>query len=129
MAHIRYIVNDVEEAVGFYTSQLGFNLKMHTEGSFAMLSLGDVRLVLSVPDSASAGARSMPDGTRQSPGGWNRFAIEVTDIGKAVEKLRNEGAHFRNNIITGIGGKQVILEDPSGNPIELFEPVLVEAQK
>jgi catechol 2,3-dioxygenase-like lactoylglutathione lyase family enzyme len=118
----------VEEAIEFYTQRLGFNLKMHTAGSFAMLTLGDLRLVLSVPDSASAGARSMPDGTSQSPGGWNRFSIEVSDIPKAVEKLRKEGVHFRNEIIQGIGGKQIILEDPSGNPVELFEPALVEAR-
>jgi catechol 2,3-dioxygenase-like lactoylglutathione lyase family enzyme len=129
MTQIRYLVNNVEESIPFYTSQLGFKLEMHTAGSFAMLSLGDFRLILSVPNSASAGGRPMPDGSQQSPGGWNRFSIEVSDISNSVEKLKQAGVPLRSNIVTGIGGKQIIIDDPSGNPIELFEPILVEAQK
>jgi len=129
MTRIRYIVKDVEEAITFYTTRLGFKLEMHTAGSFAMLSLGDFHLVLSVPNSASAGGRAMPDGSQQSPGGWNRFSIEVSDISNTVEKLKKEGVHLRSNIVTGIGGKQIIIDDPSGNQIELFEPALVETQK
>lgn len=129
MTQIRYIVNNVEESIPFYTSRLGFKLEMHTAGSFAMLSLGDTRLVLSVPDSASVGAQPMPDGSKQTPGGWNRFSIEVSDISKTVEKLKEAGVVFRSNIVSGRGGKQIILDDPSGNPVELFEPILVGAQK
>lgn len=129
MVQIRYIVNNVEEAVKFYTSNLGFKLEMHTAGAFAMLSLEDFRLVLSVPNSSSAGARPMPDGAQQSPGGWNRFSIVLSDLSKTVERLTEAGVHLRSDIRSGIGGKQVIIDDPSGNPIELFEPVPAEAQK
>jgi catechol 2,3-dioxygenase-like lactoylglutathione lyase family enzyme len=129
MTQVRYIVNDVEEGISFYTSKLGFKLEMHTTGAFAMLSSGDLRLVLSVPNTASAGGRPMPDGSQQSPGGWNRFAIEVSDISDKAEKLKKAGVHLRSSIVTGIGGKQVIIDDPSGNPIELFEPALVQSQK
>jgi catechol 2,3-dioxygenase-like lactoylglutathione lyase family enzyme len=125
---IRYIVNDVDKAILFYVDQLGFQLVMHPAPPFAMLSLGDLRLVLSAPNPSAGGGQSMPDGTQQTPGGWNRFAIEVSDIADMVEKLRKAGVHFRNDIITGVGGKQIIIEDPSGNPIELFEPILPEAR-
>jgi catechol 2,3-dioxygenase-like lactoylglutathione lyase family enzyme len=125
---IRYIVNDVDKALPFYIDQLGFQLVMHPAPAFAMLSRGDLRLVLSAPNPSAGGGQSMPDGTQQTPGGWNRFAIEVFDIGGMVEKLRKEGVHFRNDIVTGVGGKQIIVEDPSGNPIELFEPILPEAR-
>jgi catechol 2,3-dioxygenase-like lactoylglutathione lyase family enzyme len=125
---VRYIVDDVEAAIAFYTGQLGFRLDMHPAPPFAMLSRGDLRLVLSAPNPAGGGGQPMPDGTRQQPGGWNRFAIEVTDLAGMVEELRAKGAHFRNDMVTGTGGKQIILEDPSGNPIELFEPLRPEAR-
>lgn len=125
---VRYIVNDVDEAIRFYTEQLRFKLEMHPAPGFAMLSLNDLRLVLSAPSSSAGGGQSMADGTLQSPGGWNRFAIEVTDISTMVEALRKAGVRFRNNIVTGVGGKQIIVDDPSGNPIELFEPILSEAR-
>ncbi len=125
---VRYIVDDVAAAIAFYTKHLGFKLDMHPAPPFAMLSRGDLRLVLSAPNPASGGGRSMPDGTQPRPGGWNRFAIEVQNIETAVDTLRQAGAHFRNDVVTGVGGKQIILEDPSGNPIELFEPLRQEAR-
>ena len=125
---IRYIVNDVNKALPFYIDQLGFQLVMHPAPAFAMLFRGDLRLVLSAPNPSAGGGQSMPDGTQQTPGGWNRFAIEVSDLAGMVEKLRKAGVHFRNDIVTGVGGKQIIVEDPSGNPIELFEPILPEAR-
>jgi catechol 2,3-dioxygenase-like lactoylglutathione lyase family enzyme len=125
---VRYIVHDVESAVAFYTQHLGFQLVMHPAPPFAMLSRGDLRLVLSAPNSSGGGGQSLPDGTKPEPGGWNRFAIEVDDLGATVERLRQAGAHFRNDIVTGVGGKQILLEDPSGNPIELFQPTVSEAR-
>jgi len=125
---IRYIVNDVDKAIKFYTENLGFKLEMHPAPPFAMLSRNDLRLVLSAPNPSAGGGQPMPDGTQQTPGGWNRFAIEVTDIATMVEMLRKAGAHFRNNIVTGVGGKQIIVDDPSGNPVELFQPALPEAR-
>lgn len=125
---VRYIVNDIDAAITFYTSHLNFSLVMHPSPAFAMLSLGELRLVLSKPNSSPGGGQNLSDGTIQSPGGWNRFAIEVTDINSVATKLKEAGVHFRNEIITGVGVKQVIVEDPSGNPIELFEPILKEAK-
>jgi catechol 2,3-dioxygenase-like lactoylglutathione lyase family enzyme len=125
---VRYIVRDVDEAVAFYTRQLGFKLEMHPAPPFAMLSRGDLRLVLSAPNPAGGGGQPMPDGTSQEPGGWNRFAVEVTDLAATVDELRKAGAHFRNDIVTGVGGKQIIVDDPSGNPVELFEPLVPEAR-
>ena len=125
---VRYIVEDVDSAILFYTEQLGFKLIMHPAPPFAMLSRNDLRLVLSAPNPSGGGGQPMPDGTQQEPGGWNRFAIEVTNIEKVVELLRKAKVHFRNNIVTGVGGKQIIINDPSGNPIELFEPTLPEAR-
>lgn len=125
---VRYIVNDVDAAIKFYTEWLGFNLDMHPAPSFAMLSRGSLRLVLSAPNPSAGGGQSMPDGTPQRPGGWNRFAIEVSDIGEVVRNLRSAGVQFRNAIVTGVGGKQIIVEDPSGNPIELFEPTIAAAR-
>ncbi len=125
---VRYIVHDVDAAIVFYTRQLGFSLEMHPAPPFAMLSRGDLRLVLSAPNPTGGGGQSMPDGTKPEPGGWNRFAIEVHDLAAAVEALRTSGAHFRNEIVTGVGGKQIIVEDPSGNPVELFEATLPEAR-
>jgi catechol 2,3-dioxygenase-like lactoylglutathione lyase family enzyme len=125
---VRYIVNDVDAAIAFYTSLLGFKLEMHPAPPFAMLSRGDLRLVLSAPNLTGGGGQSMPDGTKPEPGGWNRFAIEVDDLVAMVDSLREAGARFRNDIVTGVGGKQILLEDPSGNPIELFQPLAPEAR-
>jgi catechol 2,3-dioxygenase-like lactoylglutathione lyase family enzyme len=124
---VRYIVNDVDEAISFYCQRLGFVEEMHPAPTFAMLSRGDLRLVLSATGGGPGGGQAMPDGTLPRPGGWNRFTIEVSDLAATVETLRASGAHFRNDIVTGVGGKQTLLEDPSGNPIELFEPILPEA--
>jgi catechol 2,3-dioxygenase-like lactoylglutathione lyase family enzyme len=125
---IRYIVNQVDEAIKFFTERLGFTLVMHPAPAFAMLTYNELRLVLSAPNPAGGGGQPMPDGTQQTPGGWNRFAIEVKDISGIVAELRSGGVHFRNDIVTGVGGKQIIIEDPSGNPVELFEPILPEAR-
>lgn len=125
---VRYIVNNVDEAIPFYTKHLGFTLEMHPAPPFAMLSRNDLRLVLSAPNPAAGGGQPMPGGIPQMPGGWNRFAIEVENIAAVVEKLKNAGVHFRNDIVSGVGGKQIIVDDPSGNPIELFEPVLPQAR-
>jgi catechol 2,3-dioxygenase-like lactoylglutathione lyase family enzyme len=125
---VRYIVHDVDAAITFYHQHLGFHVDMHPAPAFAMLSRGDLRLVLSAPNPTAGGGQSMPDGTTPEPGGWNRFSIQVDDLAAAVETLRKVGAHFRNEIVTGIGGKQIIVDDPSGNPIELFEPSLPEAR-
>lgn len=125
---VRYIVHDVDAAIEFYTQQLGFELVMHPAAPFAMLSRGELRLVLSQPNPAGGGGQPMPDGTQQQPGGWNRFAIEIDDLDATVEALRHAGARFRNEIVTGVGGKQIIVEDPSGNPVELFQPIIEEAR-
>ena len=125
---VRYIVDDVDAAIAFYCGPLGFTEVMHPAPAFAMLSRGDLRLVLSAPNPAGGGGQSMPDGTQPAPGGWNRFAIQVDDIAATVATLRKTGAHFRNDIVTGVGGKQIIVDDPSGNPVELFEPILAEAR-
>jgi catechol 2,3-dioxygenase-like lactoylglutathione lyase family enzyme len=125
---VRYIVHDVDAAIDFYTRLLGFKLEMHPAPAFAMLSRGDLRLVLSAPNPMPGGGQAMPDGTRPAPGGWNRFAIEVGDLAARVRELEAAGARFRNQIVRGVGGNQIILEDPSGNPIELFEPVRPEAR-
>jgi catechol 2,3-dioxygenase-like lactoylglutathione lyase family enzyme len=125
---VRYIVHDVDAAIDFYSRQLGFHEDMHPAPTFAMLSHGELRLVLSATGGGPGGGQAMPDGTTPEPGGWNRFQLEVADIEATVAELRNTGAHFRSEIITGVGGKQILLEDPSGNPIELFEPLLPEAR-
>jgi len=128
---VRYIVNDVDAAIDFYRRHLGFTEIMHPAPEFAMLSRGDLRLVLVAPvqaDHPGGGSKPMPDGTRQEPGGWNRFMIEVPDLAGAVAALRQEGVRFRNDIVTGVGGKQIMIEDPSGNPVELFEPTRREAR-
>ena len=124
---VRYIVNDVDEAIGFYCRNLGFSEVMHPAPAFAMLSRGDLRLVLSAPGGGPGGGQPMPDGRLPEPGGWNRFSLEVSDLAATVDELRKQGARFRNEIVTGVGGKQILLEDPSGNPVELFEPTLPEA--
>ncbi len=125
---VRYIVNDVDAAIEFYCEQLDFHEDMRPAPSFAMLSRGELRLVLSKPGGGpGGGSQAMPDGTLPAPGGWNRFAIEVPDVASSVERLRKAGAQFRGDIIIGVGGNQAILEDPSGNPVELFEPKRAEA--
>jgi catechol 2,3-dioxygenase-like lactoylglutathione lyase family enzyme len=124
---VRYIVHDVDAAIAFYREHLGFHEDMHPAPTFAMLSRGQLRLLLSAPSGAGGGGQPMPDGTEPRPGGWNRFTLEVSDLSAMVETLRKAGAHFRNDIVTGVGGNQILLEDPSGNPIELFEPILAEA--
>jgi len=125
---VRYIVNDVDAAIAFYCEHLGFHEDMHPAPAFAMLSRGDLRLVLSAPNAAAGGGQSMSDGTRQVPGGWNRFAIEVANLETTVASLRAAGEHFRNQIVAGVGGKQIIVDDPSGNPVELFQPTIAEAR-
>ncbi len=124
---VRYIVDDVDAAIDFYCGRLGFHEVMHPAPTFAMLSRGDLRLVLSAPGGGPGGGQAMPDGTMPTPGGWNRFQLEVADIDGIVADLREHGVHFRNDIVAGVGGKQILVEDPSGNPIELFQPTLAEA--
>jgi catechol 2,3-dioxygenase-like lactoylglutathione lyase family enzyme len=126
---VRYIVNNVDEAIAFYCQHLGFTEVMHPSPFFAMLSRGDLRLVLSQPGGGTVGGGStLADGRRPEPGGWNRFSVEVTDLQATVEELRKAGAHFRSDIIQGVGGNQALVEDPSGNPIELFQPLIPEAK-
>ena len=125
---VRYIVDDVDAAIDFYCKRLGFHEDMHPAPTFAMLSHGDLRLVLSAPSGQSGGGQAMPDGTVPQPGGWNRFQFEVEDIEATVARLRDEGARFRNDIVTGMGGKQILVEDPAGNPVELFQPTRDEAK-
>jgi catechol 2,3-dioxygenase-like lactoylglutathione lyase family enzyme len=125
---VRYFVRDVEAAIGFYTGQLGFSVQVHPNDMFAMLNRGDLRLVLSVPGAAGGGGQPMPDGTLPEPGGWNRFSVEVSDLDATVAKLRRDGVRFRNDVVTGFGGKQILAEDPSGNLVELFEPTRPEAR-
>ncbi|GAB3611456.1 VOC family protein [Humibacter ginsengiterrae] len=125
---VRYIVDDVDEAIGFYVDRLGFELIMHPAPAFAMLARGELRLVLSAPSGAAGGGAAMPDGTLPRPGGWNRFALEVDDLDALVERLREQGVRMRNNIGVGVGGRQILIEDPSGNPVELFEPTIPEAR-
>jgi catechol 2,3-dioxygenase-like lactoylglutathione lyase family enzyme len=119
---VRYIVHDVGAAVAFYTQHLGFGVEMHPGPGFAMLSRGGLRLLLNTAGGGGGAGQSMPDGQRPEPGGWNRIQLEVEDLAALVDQLRNAGSHFRNEIVIGNGGKQILLEDPSGNAIELFEP-------
>ncbi len=125
---VRYIVNDVDAAIDFYCNRLGFHEVMHPAPTFAMLSHGDLRLVLTAPGGGPGGGQAMPDGTAPAPGGWNRFQLEVADLEAIVSDLRGHGARFRNDIVEGVGGKQILVEDPSGNPVELFEPTIDEAR-
>jgi len=118
MAAIRYIVDNVERASAFYRDLLGFEVKMHPAPGFAALTRGDLRLYLNAPGAGGAGRA----GGSPEPGGWNRFQLEVEDLDAAVERLAAAGATFRDGIVTGKGGKQILLEDTSGNPIELFQP-------
>ena len=125
---VRYIVDDVDAAIDFYCRLLGFEEVMHPAPTFAMLAHGELRLVLSAPGGGPGGGQAMPDGTVPAPGGWNRFQLEVQDIEATVAQLASAGARFRNEIITGVGGKQILVEDPSGNPVELFQPTRDEAK-
>lgn len=127
MVTVRYIVRDVDEAIAFYCQHLGFREIMHPATTFAMVSRDDLRLVLSAPSGQGGGGQSMPDGTQPEPGGWNRFSLEVSDLQAQIATLREAGIQFRNNMVTGVGGNQVLIDDPSGNPVELFEPTIPEA--
>ena len=118
---VRYIVNNVDAAIPFYTDMLGFKIEMHPAPGFACLSRDNLRLLLNRPGAGGAG-QAMPDSQRPAPGGWNRIQIEVNDLHATVERLKTSGARFRNEIVSGNGGKQILVEDPSGNAIELFEP-------
>ena len=120
LVSVRYMVDDVDDAIDFYTTQFGFELGQNASPAFAEVTRGKLRLLLAGPKS-SAG-RPMPDGRKPEPGGWNRIHFIVDDIAAEVERLRSAGLHFRNDIISGPGGQQILLEDPSGNPIELFQP-------
>lgn len=119
MAVFRYLVNDVEESIEFYTESLGFKLEQQFGPAMAILSKEDIRLWIAGPQSSAA--QAMPDGTRPAPGGWSRFVLSVKDLKSLVEDLKSQGVRFRNNITQGPGGSQILCEDPSGNPIELFE--------
>lgn len=125
---VRYIVHDVDAAIAFYCDRLGFTEMMHPAPTFAMLGRGDLRLVLSAPGGGPGGGQAMPDGSVPEPGGWNRFTLEVDDIERTVAELRGAGVAFRNDIVTGVGGRQILVEDPSGNPVELFEPTRDDAR-
>src|SRR5215216_6147096 len=119
---VRYIVDDVDAAIAFYTQHLGFALDSHPAPAFATVTRGALRLMLSGPNGPGGGARIMPDGARPEPGGWNRIQLQVGDLSAEVDALRQAGASFRSDIITGVGGKQILVKDPAGNLVELFEP-------
>jgi Glyoxalase/Bleomycin resistance protein/Dioxygenase superfamily. len=125
---VRYIVYDVDVAIEFYCGYLGFQETMHPAPTFAILDRGDLRLLLSAPSEYGGGGQSMPDGTVPAPGGWNRISLEVDDLAATVDALRAVGVRFRNDIVTGVGGHQILIDDPSGNPVELFEPTIPEAR-
>jgi catechol 2,3-dioxygenase-like lactoylglutathione lyase family enzyme len=122
MASVRYIVDDVDAAIGFYTERLGFEVVMRPAPPFAMLGRGDLRLLLSAPGGGPGGGAAMPHCRVPEPGGWNRFQIEVDDLHAEVDALRAAGARFRNEIVDGVGGRQILVDDPAGNCVELFEP-------
>jgi catechol 2,3-dioxygenase-like lactoylglutathione lyase family enzyme len=119
---VRYIVEDADAAIGFYRDQLGFEVDMRPAPTFAMLSRGDLRLLISVPSERGGGGQILADGRRPEPGGWNRIQLEVEDLDAEFARLQAAGASFRSEILRGVGGDQVIVEDPSGNPVELFQP-------
>jgi catechol 2,3-dioxygenase-like lactoylglutathione lyase family enzyme len=118
---VRYIVNDVDSAIEFYTKLLNFELIMHPAPEFAIVSQSGVQLYLTKPSEKGGGGQVMSDGTMQSPGGWNRISIEVDDLDLKVKELKKLGCKFRNDMVIGVGGKQILLLDPSGNLIELFQ--------
>jgi catechol 2,3-dioxygenase-like lactoylglutathione lyase family enzyme len=124
----RYIVTDVDAAVAFYCDQLGFREVMRPAPTFAMLERDQLRLLLSKPGGGPGGGAAMPDGREPQPGGWNRMVLEIDDLDATVDGLRRAGAPFRNPIIEGVGGRQTLVEDPSGNPVEQFQPTRVEAR-
>lgn len=123
--NVRYIVNELDPAIAFYTEQLGFSVVMRPAPTFAMLARDDLRLLLSVPSGQGGGGQAMPDGRKPEPGGWNRISLQVSDLETMVDALRSRGAHFRNDIVIGVGGNQILVDDPSGNCVELFEPKAV----
>ena len=125
---VRYILDDVDAALAFYCRHLGFEKQMQPAPTFAMLTRGDLRLLLSAPGGGPGGGQAMADGALPTPGGWNRFSIEVADLAATIDRLRQAGVHLRSDLINGVGGKQVVIDDPSGNPIELFEPTRTEAR-
>jgi catechol 2,3-dioxygenase-like lactoylglutathione lyase family enzyme len=120
---VRYIVNDVDAAIDFYTRHLGFDVTAQSGPHFAILARENLQIVLSPPKGPGGGSQPMPDGTRPEPGGWNRIIVKSRDLDGEARKLRQAGVKFRNEIVEGPGGRQILLEDPSGNPVELFEPV------
>jgi glyoxylase I family protein len=117
---VRYQVKEVQRSIAFYTMMLGFNLDQQNLPAFGQVSIGNLKLILSGP--GASGSRSMPDGRQQEPGGWNRIVLQVQDLPARIVELKKEGVHFRNEMEVGPGGRQILLEDPDGNPIELFEP-------
>ena len=119
---VRYIVHDVDAALAFYTTHLGFHVLMHPAPTFAILARGPLRLALSQPSKQGGGGQTLSDGRVPEPGGWNRFSLLVTDLEATVTDLRGAGLTFRGDIVTGVAGRQILLDDPSGNPVELFEP-------
>src|SRR4051794_10082187 len=125
---VRYIVDDVDDAIGFYCGHLGFDEIMHPAPTFALLENGDLRLALSAPGPEGGGGRPMPDGTSPQPGGWNRIMLQVSDLDATISSLREGGVTFRNDVVEGVGARQVLVNDPAGNPIELFEPLRAEAR-
>lgn len=126
---VRYIVDDVAAAVDFYTAQLDFEVELDAAPGFAAVTRGSLRLLLNAADGPGGAAQPMPDGRRPEPGGWNRIQIEVEDLAAEVEALRRAGARFRNEIVTGRGGRQILLDDPSGNAVELFQPALSPVER
>ncbi|HEY2751867.1 VOC family protein [Phenylobacterium sp.] len=122
LVRVRYMVSDVPAAAGFYTSKLGFKVDLSAGGYFAALSRGGLQLLLSPTKGPGGASQPMPNGERPAPGGWTRIVLNVADLQGEVTRLRKEGVHFRNDITTGPGGKEILLEDPSGNPVELFQP-------
>jgi catechol 2,3-dioxygenase-like lactoylglutathione lyase family enzyme len=119
---VRYIVDDVDAAIAFYADQLGFDVQMHPGPGFAALTKGDLRLLLNTPAGGGGAGQAMPNGSLPRPGGWNRIQIEVDELEPTVARMREAGVNFRNEIVTGRGGRQILADDPSGNPVELFEP-------